>query len=70
MVFHDRKRRKSDPWLGLKVGSFSAGAVIALAGIYFDEGWIVWTAVAVLLIGFAARFLPGSSEEREPDGDA
>lgn len=68
MVFLDREPRKQDRWLNLKVGSFAAGAVLGLAGIYFDAGWLVWTAVGVLLVGFAARFLPGSSE-RDPGAD-
>lgn len=59
-MFIDRTPREDDPWLRLKVGSFSAGAVLALAGIYFDSGWMIWVAIGVLALGFAARFLPAS----------
>lgn len=68
MVFHDRTPRKKDPWLAFKVGAFSAGAVLAMAGIYFNERWLIWASIGVLLLGFGARFLSPPGEE-EGSGD-
>lgn len=70
-MFLDRRPRKGDRWLNFKVGAFTAGAALALAGIYFTAQWLVWIAIAVLLVGFGARFF----EERgrghaDPSADA
>lgn len=62
-MFIDRTPRDDDPWLRLKVGSFILGAVLALGGMALDLGWLVWVAVAVLLVGFAARFFPDPGPE-------
>lgn len=66
MVFLDRTPREDDPWLAFKVGAFTAGAALALAGIYFNERWLIWAAIAVLVLGYGARFLP----EPGPGGDS
>ncbi|MFC1660211.1 hypothetical protein ACFL3S_01930 [Gemmatimonadota bacterium] len=53
---------------------FSVGALFALAGIYWEVTWLIWFAIAFLLIGLVIRFLPiecGSSvsdEEGNRDG--
>lgn len=60
MVFLDRRPRKDDPWLDLKVWAFTIGAALAMGGIYFDSTWLIWAAIAVLAVGFGARFLPDS----------
>lgn len=60
-MFIDRSRRDDDPWLNFKVGVFVAGAALAAAGIYFDSRWLIWVAIAVLLLGFAVRFIDRSS---------
>jgi len=46
-----------------KVRLFSAGAVLALAGILLDDRRITGVAIAVLVAGMALRFLPVGREE-------
>ena len=60
-MFIDRSSRGEDPWLNVKVGTFVAGAALAAAGIYFDSRWLVWVAIAVLLVGFVVRFIDRTS---------
>lgn len=72
LVFLDRTPRKRDPWLQFKVWSFTVGAVLALCGIYFEEDWMIWAAIGVLLLGFGARFLgapPSSGDEDQDQGE-
>lgn len=70
-MFIDRTPRGEDPWLDLKVWSFTLGALLAFAGIYLDASWLIWVAIVVLLVGFAARFFPDGGEGPEPsDPDA
>ncbi|MEK9501010.1 hypothetical protein [Gaopeijia maritima] len=45
-----------------RVRLLGVGAVLALAGMYFDAGWMVNAAIGVLLISFVLRFLPGGDE--------
>ena len=54
-LFLDRSRR---PGHGLewKVGAFTVGAVMALAGIYFGERWLTGAAILVLVLGAFWRF--------------
>lgn len=67
MVFRpDRTRARHDPYLDWKVGIFSAGAVLAMAGIYLGERWMTGAAIVVLLAGLLLRFAP--SEEVVDDG--
>ena len=55
----DRKRDRPVRYLEWRVRLLGVGAVIALAGIYFDSSWLVNVAIGILLIGFALRFTPG-----------
>ncbi|TVP77349.1 MAG: hypothetical protein EA352_03795 [Gemmatimonadales bacterium] len=62
--FADRERRADRyPWLEWKVRLFSAGAVLAVAGIVMEIDWVVWLAVVVLAAAFLVRFLPGGRGE-------
>jgi hypothetical protein len=62
----DRSRR-AGRHLVWKVRLFSAGAVLALAGIFLDDRWITGVAIVVLTAGMALRFLPG--DEAEESGE-
>jgi hypothetical protein len=65
----DRTKR-ADRYLEWKVRLFSVAAVFALVGIYMDNRWLTGTAIALLLAGFALRFLPDDTQELDaPDGD-
>lgn len=66
-MFISRSRPGEDPWVSVKVWAFTVGAALALAGIYFESEWLIWAAIAALLVGFAVRFLPGP-DEGEEDG--
>ena len=67
----DRSRDRPVRYLEWRVRLMAAGAVIALAGIYFDSSWMINVAIGVLLIGFALRFAPvrGEVEDTLEDGD-
>ncbi len=64
-IFLDRTRSEAGPYLPWKVRSFSAGAVLAFAGMYFQEDWLIWAAIAVLFLGFLLRYAPEEEEEVE-----
>lgn len=51
-----------DPFLAWKVRGFVIGAALALAGMGFDMGWLVWSGIAVLAIGVLLRFLPSGAD--------
>ncbi len=61
MLRLDRSRR-TGRHLTWKVRLFSAGAVLALAGIFLDDRWITGVAIVVLTAGVALRFLTGDGE--------
>ncbi len=45
-----------------------AGSALVLAGIYFNNYWVMWGALVVLAAAFGLRFLPGADalpEEKE-----
>lgn len=65
----DRNRRAGDH-LTWKVRIFTVGAVLAMAGMYFEEEWMTGAAIVVLLTGFGLRFLPGGPEEDDGSVDA
>jgi hypothetical protein len=52
-----RDSRRADRWLDLRLASFFTGAVIAMAGIMLDSGWLVYIAVGVLVIGMILGLL-------------
>ncbi len=62
---HRRSGPGDSRLLEVRVWLFAAGAVLGLAGIYLNAGWIVGVAIAVLAVGFAVRFAGrrGNGEE-------
>ena len=44
--------------LDWKVHLFMAGSALVLAGIYFDNAWVMWGALVLLAAAFAFRFMP------------
>lgn len=65
-----REKRGPDIFLAAKVGIFLLGAVIALIGIATGTDWVITLAIAVLLVGFALRFVrPREGEAQKPDVD-
>ncbi len=61
-----RDTRGPGPYLEWRVRLLGAGAILALAGIWADVGWLVNVAIAFLLVGFLLRFVGGRSDA--PDG--
>jgi hypothetical protein len=41
-----------------RIRIFGAGAILALVGMWSEQGWLINIAIGVLLIGLALRFLP------------
>lgn len=68
LIFVDRTRRGPDPWVEWKVGLFLLGAVLGLVGMALGRSWLVLTAIGVLLVGVALKFLPDRSDEPEEPG--
>lgn len=66
LLFMDRTKRGSDPWLPWKVRLFQGGAAVAVIGMVMESGWMVGAATVILAAGFALRFIPHPS--REEDG--
>jgi len=54
-------------YLDWKVHLFMAGAALVLAGIYFNNHWVMWGALVVLAAAFGLRFLPGADAVPEED---
>ena len=66
-LFH--RTRGSTALLAWRIGAFSLGAVLGLAGIFLNISWLVWAALTVLLGGVALRrwaARDSESEEQEP----
>lgn len=67
-MFRLDRDRRAGPWLEWKVRLFTVGAVLAMAGIYLDESWLVYAAIAVLVAGVGLRFLaPSTTSEAEDE---
>jgi hypothetical protein len=65
----DRSRERPVRHLEWRVRLLGVGAILALAGIYFDSSWMVNGAIVILLIGFALRFAPDRGAARESMDD-
>jgi hypothetical protein len=74
MIRIDRSRRSDDIWLGQKMIFFVVGAALGVGGMVTGQEWLIWVAVAVLVLGFLLRVLgrrrPGGApdEESRPPG--
>jgi hypothetical protein len=67
----DRSRR-AGRWLEWKVRIFTAGAILAVVGMYLEERWMTGAAIVILLGGLFLRFLPGVEPDapgQDPDDD-
>lgn len=62
-MFRPDRSQRAGPYLEWKVRLFTVGAVLALGGMYLDEGWVLAVATVVLVLGMLVRFLP------RPEGD-
>jgi hypothetical protein len=66
----DRNRHRPVRHLEWRVRLLGVGAVIGLAGIYFDASWMVNVAIGILVVSFALRFTPDRGEGDHPfDGE-
>lgn len=63
MFFVDRSSDRSTEYLRWRIRLFAVGAAIGLVGIFTEVRWLIWVAIAVLVVGFALRFLPATDEE-------
>jgi hypothetical protein len=67
-LFLNRSKRP-DPHLEWKVRIFVVAAVLGVCGIYFDERWMGWVAILLLLSAMLLRFVGSSGEGEEEEGD-
>lgn len=54
-------------FLEVRIALFTVGAVLGLAGIYLDIGWMVGVAIGVLAVGFVIRFAPRPRQDEEEE---
>ena len=64
-MFINRSSKVSFRYLDWKVYMFMAGSGLILAGIYFNNRWVMWGALVLLVAAFSLRFLPGSDQVAE-----
>ena len=64
-MFLRRDRRGPDRHVELRARLLGLGALVALAGIALDRGWLVNVAIGILVLGFGLRFV--GREGRMPD---
>ena len=57
MIFRPSRTRGDDRFLDAKMLIFTLGAALALAGMAFELGWLVYVAIAVLVVGLLLRFV-------------
>lgn len=69
MVFVDRDPDRQVKHLTWRVRLFGGGAILALVGIYFNARWLIWAAMAVLVVGFLLRFAPTPDGEGEGEAE-
>lgn len=63
MIFRpDRRSRADDRFLPHKTLIFALGAMLGIAGIAFEIGWIVYAGIAVLALGVILRFASARGE--------
>ena len=65
-IFLDRRPR-SRRFLVWKMRIFAVAAVIALVGMYLDNPYVTGTALALLLVGVALRFVPERRTSSPPE---
>jgi len=71
-MFIDRRSDRPQRHLEWRIRLLGVGAIFGVLGIYFDEGWLIWAALAVLLGGFLLRFVMRDTEDEhdeDEDGD-
>jgi hypothetical protein len=64
-VFLDHGSRPRVHRLEWRIRLMGVGAILAVIGMYFEARWMIWIAIAVLVLGFLLRFLP--RDGRGPD---
>jgi len=73
-MFIDRRSNRPRRHLEWRIRLLGVGAILGVLGIYFDEGWLIWVALGVLLGGFLLRFVmrdteAGLSEDDDEEDD-
>lgn len=68
-MFRLDRTRRAGRFLEWKVRLFTVGAVLALAGMFLEETWLVRVAMGVLAAGLLLRFLPAGALDGEPSDD-
>jgi hypothetical protein len=70
MIRLDRNRQATDVWLGEKMIFFAIGAALGISGMITGTDWLIWAAIAVLILGFVLRVLgrrgQGAAEDMPP----
>lgn len=62
MLFHSRSGRGTY-LLRWRLRLLTVGAILGVLGMARDATWMIWTAVAVLIVGMLLRFVPAPDEE-------
>jgi hypothetical protein len=62
-MFVSRRHGPASPHLEWRIRLFGVGAILGVAGIVASLRWMIWLALAVLLVGVLLRFLPAVRSE-------
>ncbi len=68
-MFGLHRNRQAGRHLEWKVRIFTVGAVLALAGMYFDRSWMVLAAIVVLGAGMALRAMDARRRAAQYEDD-
>ena len=66
MIRPDRAKGREGKHLKWRIRLFVTGAVAAALGMYYDRRVLIWTAIAVLAVGFFLRYLPSERTNDDP----
>lgn len=67
MAFFARSSGRPVRHLEWRIRLMGAGALLALIGMYYQARWLIWIAIAVLIVGFLLRFAAPKGEFEPPD---
>lgn len=58
----DRSPDRPVKHLEWRLRLFGAAAILAGFGMYFDQGWLIWSSMVVLVVGLLLRLAPEADE--------
>jgi membrane protein implicated in regulation of membrane protease activity len=69
MIFVNRSPRAPDRFLPWKVGLFVAAGLLIYFGVRLELRWVLWIAIALLLVAVGLRFVPRERDAERRDDE-